>query len=53
MSVQNFKTIRVPILGLPLGSLAKKCHLEVALAKNYRVYYKERNGAFSQRLRAL
>ncbi len=31
MSIQSFKIIRVPILGFPLGSLEKKCHLDVTM----------------------
>jgi len=30
MNIQSFKIVKVPILGLPLGSLGKKCHLDVA-----------------------
>jgi hypothetical protein len=33
MNIQSFKTIKVPILGLP----RKKCHLDVALKKSHRV----------------
>ncbi len=47
MNVQNFGTIRVPILGFPLGSPRKKCHLDVALIESHRVYYREGNVAFS------
>ncbi len=31
MSIQSFETTIIPILGLPLGSLGKKCHLDVPL----------------------
>jgi hypothetical protein len=40
-------------LGLPLGSLGKKCHLDVASVDNYIIYYKEGSGASSQRLWAM
>jgi hypothetical protein len=56
MSVQNFKIVRVSILGLPLGNpdnLKKKCHLDVAPTKNHPVKYKEGNGTSSQRLSLL
>jgi hypothetical protein len=36
------------ISGLPLGSLGKKSHLDVASVKNYRVYYKGEGGGFPQ-----
>jgi hypothetical protein len=42
---------KVPILELPLGSPGKKWHLDVVPAKRYKVYYREGNGASSQRLR--
>jgi hypothetical protein len=41
MNVQNFKTPKVPILGLPFGSLGKKCHLDVAPAESHKMYYRE------------
>jgi len=47
MSVQNFGTIRFPILGLPFGSPEKKCHLDVTLAESHIVYYKKESGAYS------
>jgi hypothetical protein len=50
MSVQTSKTTKVLILGLPLKNFGKKCHLDVAHAKNKKVYYREENGASSQRL---
>jgi hypothetical protein len=50
MSIQGFKTTKVLILGLPLGSLGKKCHLDVASAEKHRVYYTKGSGASSQRL---
>jgi hypothetical protein len=34
MSIQSFETIEVLILGLPLESFEKKCHLDVAPAKS-------------------
>jgi hypothetical protein len=50
MNIQSFGTTRVPILGLALRSLGKKCHLDVAPMENHIVYYREGNGASSQRL---
>jgi hypothetical protein len=50
MNVHNFGTTKILILGLPLGSPKKKCHLDVALAKSHKVYYREGSVAFSQRL---
>jgi hypothetical protein len=50
MSIQIFKTIRVLILGFPFGNPEKKCHLDVALTKNHRVYYKEGSGASSPKV---
>jgi hypothetical protein len=47
MNVQSFGTPKVPILGLPLGILGKKCHLDVALMKSHRIYYREGSGASS------
>jgi hypothetical protein len=40
MNIQNFKTIKVLILGLPLGSLREICHSDVTLVENHRIYYK-------------
>jgi hypothetical protein len=45
MNVQSFGITRVLILGFPLGSFGKKCHFDVAFAKNHKVYYREGNGA--------
>ncbi len=53
MSAQSFGITRVPILGLLFGSLDKKCHLDVALAKNQKIFYRERSGASFQRLQAM
>jgi hypothetical protein len=53
MSVQSFKTTKVPILGLPLGSFEEKWQLDVVPAKKHKVYYKEGSGASSQRLRVV
>jgi hypothetical protein len=36
------------VLGLPLGSPGTKCHLDVALMKKHRVYYKGEGGGFPQ-----
>jgi hypothetical protein len=41
MKLQKFKIIKVPTLGCPLGSPKRKCHLDVALTKKYKVYYEE------------
>jgi hypothetical protein len=35
MNVQSFEIARVPILGLPLGCLENKCHLDVALLESH------------------
>jgi hypothetical protein len=48
MNVQNLKTTKIPILRLPLGSLEKKCHLDVTPIESYKVHYKEGSGASSQ-----
>jgi hypothetical protein len=50
MSIQNFKTTKVSILRLPFGSPEKKCHLDVGLVESHQIYYREENGASSQRL---
>jgi hypothetical protein len=36
------------ILGLPLGCLRTKSHLDVSLVKRHKVYYKGEGGSFSQ-----
>jgi len=41
MKVQSFRITKVPVLGLPLGSLGKKCHLDVAVIERQKEYYKE------------
>jgi hypothetical protein len=38
----------VGILGLPLGSLETKCHLDVGLVERHKVYYKGEGGGFPQ-----
>jgi hypothetical protein len=53
MSVQNSKTTRVLILGLPLGSAEEKWHLDVVPMERHRVYNREGSGASSQRLLAM
>jgi len=50
MNVQNFGIMRVPILGLAVGNLRTKCHLDVAPRESQKIYYKEGSGASSQRL---
>jgi len=40
MNIQNLGTIRVPILKLSLGNPRKKYHLDVTLAKSYKIYYR-------------
>ncbi len=50
MSVQSFKIIKVLVLGLSLGSLEKKCDLNVAPTKTHIIYYREGSDASSQRL---
>jgi hypothetical protein len=49
MSIQSLEITRVPVLELPFGNLEKKCHLDVALIDNHKIYYREGN-ASSQRL---
>jgi hypothetical protein len=53
MSIQSFKTTKVPKLGLALENLKKKCHLDVVPVKSFRIYYREQSGASSQRLWAV
>jgi hypothetical protein len=53
MNVWNFRTTIVLVLGLPLGSLKKKYHLDVAPTENHNIFYREGNGASSQTLRAV
>jgi hypothetical protein len=53
MSVQSFKIVKVLVLGLPFGNLGKKCHLDVTPTESHKVYYREGNGASSEKLRAL
>jgi hypothetical protein len=51
MSSLCLKVAKVPslrILGLPLGSLGTKCHLDVALVETHKVYYKGEGGGFPQ-----
>jgi hypothetical protein len=50
MNGQSFGTTRVPVLGIPLGSPEEKWHLDVVLAERHIIYYREGNGASSQRL---
>jgi hypothetical protein len=50
MNIQSFGTIKVPILGLPLGSLEKKYHLDVVPVERHTLYYKEGSATSSQRL---
>jgi hypothetical protein len=40
-------------LGLPFGSLGKKCHLDIALTESHWIYYREGSGASSQRFQAM
>jgi len=42
------KVPSVEILRLPLGSPGTKCHLDVDLVGNHRVYYKGEGGGFPQ-----
>jgi hypothetical protein len=45
------KVVRVPsltILGLPLGNLGTKCHLDVGLVERHIVYYKGKGFGFPQ-----
>jgi hypothetical protein len=41
--MSNFKIIRVLVLGHPLGSLGKKCHLDVGFVENHKVSCREGN----------
>jgi hypothetical protein len=41
MNIQNFGIIKVLILGLPFGSLGKKCHLDIAHVDSRCVYYRQ------------
>jgi len=50
MNVQSFGTIRIPILGLPLGSPREKWHLDIITAERHIIYYKEGSCVSSQRL---
>jgi len=50
MNIQNFRTTRVPILGLPFESLGEKWHLDVIPVERHIMYYREGSGASSQRL---
>jgi hypothetical protein len=50
MNIQSFETIKILVLGLPLGNLGKKCHLDVATMESHGIYYNEGSGASSQRL---
>ncbi len=52
MNIQSFATIRVPILGLPLGSPETKNHLDVGPAERHKVYYMGEGGGFP-RVRAV
>jgi len=36
------------ILGLSIGSLGTKCHLDVGLVERHRVHYKGEGGGFPQ-----
>ncbi len=38
----------VGILGLPLGNLKTKCHLDVGFVEKHKVYYKGEGGGFPQ-----
>jgi hypothetical protein len=51
MNIQIFRTTKVPILGLPFRSPEKKWHLDVAIAKNHRIYYKQGSGASSPKVK--
>jgi hypothetical protein len=50
MNIQSFGTTRVLVLELPLESPKEKWHLDVVPTKKNKIYYKEGNGASSQRL---
>jgi hypothetical protein len=40
MNIQSFGTIKVLILGFPLGSFREKWHLDVIPTKKHKVYYR-------------
>jgi hypothetical protein len=42
------RVLTLPILGLSLGSLGRKCHLDVGLMERHKVYYKGEGGGFPQ-----
>ncbi len=44
---------KVLVLGLPLGSPRKKWHLDVVPTERHKIYYREGNGASSQRLQVV
>ncbi len=53
MNVQSFETTRVLVLGLPLGNIEKKRHLDVVRVERHRIYYREGSDASFQRLYAV
>jgi hypothetical protein len=44
MGPQNRRSPNFSNLGVPLGSLGKKCHLDVGLMERHKVYYKGEGG---------
>jgi hypothetical protein len=50
---QNFKTTKVLVLGLSLGSPRKKWHLDLTPMENHKIYYREGSGVSSQRLQVV
>jgi hypothetical protein len=53
MNVQNFRKIKILVLGFSLGSFEEKGHLDVVHVERHKIYYREGSGASSQRLRAM
>jgi hypothetical protein len=53
MNVQLFKIVKVFILELPLENPKKKYDLNVTPTNSHKIYYREGNGASSQRLQVV
>jgi hypothetical protein len=53
MNVQLFKIVKVLILGLSLENPRKKCDSNVTSTKSHKIYYRDGNGASSQRLQVM
>ncbi len=53
MNNHNFRTIKVPVLGLSLSNPEKKWHLDVVPVEKHIIHYRTGSGASSQRLWAV